>query len=105
MVWTFRFLLSIDRKKNTRRSYAGFNRFTRIIYRKQTLQRRHPAYVDDMPPIDAVLITHDHYDHLDYPSILKLKEKAGHFFVPHGVSAHLIRWGVEKENHRAQLVG
>lgn len=37
------FLLSIDRK-NTRRPYAGSNCFTRIIHRKQTLQRRHPAY-------------------------------------------------------------
>jgi L-ascorbate metabolism protein UlaG (beta-lactamase superfamily) len=53
--------------------------------------------IEEMPPIDAVLITHDHYDHLDYPSIQKLKSKAGHFFVPLGVGAHLIRWGVEKE--------
>ncbi|HJV47625.1 MAG TPA: MBL fold metallo-hydrolase [Bacillota bacterium] len=53
--------------------------------------------IDEMPPIDAVFITHDHYDHLDYPSIRKLKDKVDHFFVPYGVSAHLIRWGVAKE--------
>lgn len=53
--------------------------------------------IDAMPPIDAVLITHDHYDHLDYPSIRKLKDKVGHFFVPCGVSAHLRRWGVAGE--------
>ncbi|UUZ81729.1 MBL fold metallo-hydrolase [Paenibacillus sp. P26] len=53
--------------------------------------------IDEMPPIDAVFITHDHYDHLDYPSIRKLRDKVGHFFVPYGVSAHLIRWGVAKE--------
>lgn len=53
--------------------------------------------IDEMPPIDAVFITHDHYDHLDYPSIKKLKNKVNHFFVPLGVSAHLINWGVNKE--------
>ncbi|HLO12105.1 MAG TPA: MBL fold metallo-hydrolase, partial [Pseudoneobacillus sp.] len=53
--------------------------------------------IDELPPIDAVLITHDHYDHLDYPSILRLKDKVGHFFVPHGVAAHLERWGVKSE--------
>lgn len=53
--------------------------------------------IEEMPQIDAVMITHDHYDHLDYPSILRLKEKVGHFFVPLGVGAHLIKWGVNKE--------
>lgn len=53
--------------------------------------------IDELPLIDAVLITHDHYDHLDFPSIHRLKEKVGHFFVPFGVAAHLKRWGVEKE--------
>jgi L-ascorbate metabolism protein UlaG (beta-lactamase superfamily) len=50
--------------------------------------------IDELPFIDAVLITHDHYDHLDYPSILRLKDKVGYFFVPYGVAAHLKRWGV-----------
>lgn len=53
--------------------------------------------IEEMPVIDAVLITHDHYDHLDYLSIQKLKSKVGHFFVPLGVGAHLILWGVEKD--------
>ncbi|WP_053363388.1 MBL fold metallo-hydrolase [Bacillus sp. FJAT-27251] len=54
--------------------------------------------VGEMPPIDAVLLTHDHYDHLDFLSIQKLKSKTGHFFVPLGVGTHLIRWGVAKDS-------
>ncbi|MDM5327127.1 MBL fold metallo-hydrolase [Neobacillus sp. CF12] len=50
--------------------------------------------IEELPSIDAVIITHDHYDHLDYPSILKLKNKVNHFFVPLGVGAHLVKWGV-----------
>ncbi|MDQ1003046.1 L-ascorbate metabolism protein UlaG (beta-lactamase superfamily) [Neobacillus niacini] len=53
--------------------------------------------IEKLPQIDVVLITHDHYDHLDYPSIIKLKDKVGHFFVPLGVAAHLIKWGVKEE--------
>ena len=53
--------------------------------------------IEEMPPIDAVFITHDHYDHLDYQSIKKLKSKVAHFFVPYGVSSHLTHWGVAKE--------
>ena len=47
-----------------------------------------------MPKIDAVLISHDHYDHLDYRTIQEIHTKTGHFFVPLGVKAHLQRWGV-----------
>ncbi|RAU96148.1 hypothetical protein DQG13_21005 [Paenibacillus sp. YN15] len=56
-----------------------------------------PADVKDLPPIDAVLLSHDHYDHLDYGTIRKLRSKVGHFFVPLGVGAHLERWGVPAE--------
>lgn len=53
-----------------------------------------PLSIDELPPIDAVLITHDHYDHLDYPSILKIKDKVKKFYVPLGLNFHLDRWGV-----------
>lgn len=51
--------------------------------------------VDRLPQIDAVLLTHDHYDHLDYGSIRALESKVGHFFVPLGVGVHLSRWGID----------
>ncbi|GIQ71345.1 MBL fold metallo-hydrolase [Xylanibacillus composti] len=54
------------------------------------------AMTEALPAIDAVLITHDHYDHLDYPSIQRLRHKVRQFFVPLGVGAHLVRWGVER---------
>lgn len=50
--------------------------------------------LDKLPPIDAVVISHDHYDHLDAATITALKDKAV-FFVPLGVGAHLEAWGVE----------
>lgn len=53
--------------------------------------------IDQMPPIDAVLISHDHYDHLEYETILALEDKVKLFFVPLGVGAHLIEWGVDAQ--------
>ena len=50
--------------------------------------------VEDFPELDLVLISHDHYDHLDYQSILKLKNKTQHFITSLGVGAHLERWGI-----------
>lgn len=54
-----------------------------------------PLEIEKLPQIDAVIISHDHYDHLDYKSILKLKFKVDHFFVPLGVGVHLEAWGVD----------
>lgn len=50
--------------------------------------------IEQLPNIDAILISHDHYDHLDYQAIKKLNTKVEHFYVPLGVKAHLQRWGV-----------
>ena len=47
-----------------------------------------------LPEVDAVLISHDHYDHLDYKTIRELKDKANRFFVPLSVGAHLEKWGI-----------
>lgn len=49
----------------------------------------------DLPnKIDLVLITHDHYDHLDYKTIKEIYPRVDKFLVPLGVKAHLLRWGV-----------
>ncbi len=53
-----------------------------------------PIAIDELPDIDAVVISHDHYDHLDYESIIKLKNKTTHFYAPLGVGAHLEAWGI-----------
>ena len=53
--------------------------------------------VDDLPEIDILLITHDHYDHLDYPTVKKLKEKVAKVIVPLGVDAHFLRWNFDEE--------
>jgi len=91
------FLLSIDNKKllldpmlSSSASPVSFVKIKRFSDDMLPL-------IDQMPPVDAVFITHDHYDHLDYQSIVKLKNKTAHFFVPLGVSAHLLRWGVPAE--------
>ena len=54
-----------------------------------------PIAIEKLPFLDAIVLSHDHYDHLDYESIMKLKDKVGKFYVPLGVSAHLIEWGVD----------
>ncbi|MCB1303016.1 MAG: MBL fold metallo-hydrolase [Leptospiraceae bacterium] len=47
--------------------------------------------------IDAVVISHDHYDHLDYPTIMALAKTETIFIVPLGVGSHLEYWGISKE--------
>lgn len=57
----------------------------------------HSARVAELPPLDAVLISHDHYDHLDYRAIGEIDAKAKRFIVPLGVKGHLQRWGIAAE--------
>ncbi|MFC7218793.1 MBL fold metallo-hydrolase [Streptomyces polyrhachis] len=59
-------------------------------------KRLHPAPVPlaELGPLDAVVISHDHYDHLDTPTIRRLAALDVLFAVPLGVGAHLEHWGV-----------
>lgn len=52
--------------------------------------------IQDFPPIDIILLTHDHYDHLDYESIAGLYPRVGKFYTSLGVGEHLEYWGIEK---------
>ena len=56
------------------------------------------SLIDDFPEIDLILLTHDHYDHLDYDSIQKLKHKTKKYFVALGLKRHLVRWGVDADS-------
>ncbi len=56
------------------------------------------SIIDDLPEIDLMLLTHDHYDHLDFGSIQKLKSKTKRYFVALGVKRHLVSWGVDAAN-------
>ncbi|MGK5739569.1 MBL fold metallo-hydrolase [Micromonospora sp. URMC 103] len=54
-----------------------------------------PVRLDELPRLDAIVISHDHYDHLDLPTVRGLLAgQDAPFLVPLGVGAHLDRWGV-----------
>ncbi len=53
-----------------------------------------PIDLADVPALDAVIISHDHYDHLDMAAIKALKDRVEKFYVPLGVGAHLRKWNV-----------
>ncbi|MES2795821.1 MAG: MBL fold metallo-hydrolase [Bacteroidota bacterium] len=50
---------------------------------------------EDMPEVDLLIITHDHYDHLDYKTVMKLKQKAKMVLTSLGVGEHLEKWGFD----------
>lgn len=59
-------------------------------------QRFHapPISIADLPPIHGVILSHDHYDHLDKAAVLALAERTMHFVAPLGVGDTLVSWGI-----------
>ena len=53
---------------------------------------------EDMPEVDYLIISHDHWDHLDYKTIVRLKDKIGKIICGLGVGAHFERWGFDKNS-------
>jgi L-ascorbate metabolism protein UlaG (beta-lactamase superfamily) len=72
-----------------------------------------PLPLADLPPVDAIVISHDHYDHLDMATVRELtRTQSAPFLVPLGVGAHLQRWRVPEDriveldwNDRADVAG
>jgi L-ascorbate metabolism protein UlaG (beta-lactamase superfamily) len=52
---------------------------------------------DDLPRIDLLILTHDHYDHFDYKTVSKIKNKTKRIITSLGVSSHLKYWGFDSE--------
>ena len=62
------------------------------------VQRFQPAALrlEDLPPVDFIVISHDHYDHLDMKTVRYFADKPTEFIVPLGVGSHLKEWGISK---------
>jgi len=75
-----------------------FNRASPVPVIGSPFPVQNPISIDALPAVDIVMISHDHYDHLDYEAIKVLSKRVDHFFVPLGVKAHLERWGVASNN-------
>jgi L-ascorbate metabolism protein UlaG (beta-lactamase superfamily) len=54
-----------------------------------------PIALDALPPIAGVILSHNHYDHLDRATIARLADRVGVFVTPLGVGDLLLRWGVD----------
>jgi L-ascorbate metabolism protein UlaG (beta-lactamase superfamily) len=59
-----------------------------------------PISIADLPPIKGVILSHDHYDHLDHAAVLELAPKVEMFVTPLGVGDRLIGWGIPADKVR-----
>ncbi|MGH8410893.1 MAG: MBL fold metallo-hydrolase, partial [Pseudomonas sp.] len=59
-----------------------------------------PISLEDLPPIEAVILSHNHYDHLDHKAVVQLADKTRYFLAPLGVGDTLVKWGVDASKVR-----
>lgn len=65
--------------------FTGVKRFSEV-----------PIQLKDIPEIDVLLISHDHYDHLDYRTIPEIDDKVKNYIVPLGVESYLLDWDIDE---------
>ncbi|WP_198517296.1 MBL fold metallo-hydrolase [Vibrio sp. HA2012] len=69
-----------------------------VPYTNVAFQGSNIYTADDIPEIDYLLITHDHWDHLDYPTLNVLQHKIKQVITPVGVGSYLTKWGFSEES-------
>ena len=92
------FLLQLDGKNILLDPMLGESPSPHPFIGTKRFNKELPIEIEKLPKIDAIIISHDHYDHLDYESIQLLKEKTAIFFVPLGVGKHLKSWGIDSND-------
>lgn len=92
------FLLEIDGKTLLLDPMLGESPSPHPLLGPKRYSSELPIPIEEMPEIDAVIFSHDHYDHLDYGSVKQLKDKVRQFYVPLGLGSHLRAWGVSADN-------
>lgn len=73
-------------KRSSPVSFVGPKRFSKV-----------PVNINDLPKIDVILLTHDHYDHVSYKTLLSLEDKTTKFIVPLGIDKDLEKFGISKD--------
>ena len=79
------FLDPVLTKRTSPIGFVGPTRFSEIAVKPEQL-----------PPIDVLFLSHDHYDHLDYHTIKEIEDKVSHYVVPLGVDSILTGWGINE---------
>lgn len=69
-----------------------------VFFSVQAFAGATPYGAEDLPAIDYVFISHDHWDHLDYPTMMQLAPKLGKVVCGLGVKSHLLHWGFAEED-------
>lgn len=91
------FLLQIDGKNILLDPMLGEVPAPHPMLGKKRFSKELPIEIEQLPSIDMILFSHDHYDHLDYGSVQKLMGKTEAYYVPLGLGSHLKAWGIHPE--------
>ncbi|WP_425057943.1 hypothetical protein SCACP_25210 [Sporomusa carbonis] len=69
-----------------------------VFFANKAFEGTNPYTAEDMPEIDYLLISHDHWDHLDYPTVTALKPKIKNVICGLGVGAYFEEWGFDTKH-------